>query len=181
MGDGAVIFRAAVAEQPPRAAALEQRVEVIGLQQHGLRIARGALQQRAGLIRQERRAVEAQLRALAAVFGAGEHGLRADAVGRNDGHEIRRGVALHAALPVRHGVAFQDRLRADGRGIEQQLRPEQGHGPRRLREPLIPADADADAAEFPCDIHAGVSREKAVYRGPLKTPSGNHHHFNESQ
>ena len=40
-----------------------------------------------------------------------------------------------------------DRLRADGGGVEQDIRALERHGPRHLREPLVPADADTDAAD----------------------------------
>ena len=47
---------------------------------------------------------------------------------------------------MRLAVGRQDRLGTDGGRIKQDVRAEQRHRPRGLREPLIPADADANCA-----------------------------------
>src|SRR5690606_17494276 len=98
------------------------------------------------------RAVEGDVRAAPPL-------LPADPVGGDERHQVRPGMALHDALPVAGGIELRVvRLRADGRRIEQDFRALQGHGARRLREPLVPADADADAAR-PCLPHpeAGIA------------------------
>jgi len=64
------------------------------------------------------------------------------------------------------------RLRANGRGIEQDLGAEQRHRARRFRKPLIPADRDADRAETRAPhLEAGVARgevELLVIAGTLR-------------
>src|SRR5439155_16389482 len=71
----------------------------------------------------------------------------ADAVGGDHRHHVGAGMALHDALPV---VAAVDRgvlrLGADRRRIEQQLGALQRHRAGAFREPLVPADADAEPA-----------------------------------
>ena len=70
-------------------------------------------------------------------------------------------MALHGAPPGQGGVqAGVVGLGADGCGIEQHLGPHQGHGAGALRVPLVPADADADAAE------AGVPDPETRVAGP---------------
>ncbi|MPN38686.1 hypothetical protein SDC9_186211 [bioreactor metagenome] len=62
---------------------------------------------------------------------------------------------------MRHAVHAEDGLGADGGWIEQQVRAQQRHRPRDLREPLIPADADADATYARIKhAKAGVPRRK---------------------
>ena len=72
------------------------------------------------------------------------YGLQAEAIGRNHRQDIGRSVTLHGPPPVLHTVAVENRLAADGGGIENQLRAAQCQTPGRLREPLVPADAHAD-------------------------------------
>ena len=59
---------------------------------------------------------------------------------------------------MRFAVGFKDRLGADCRREEQQLCAVQDERACGLREPLIPADADADRriARFPCQ-EAGIA------------------------
>src|SRR3990167_881229 len=85
--------------------------------------------------------------------------LVADAVRGDDGNDVRNGVTDQRAPPARLGVeAGIFRLRPDRGRIEENLSAEQRHRPRRFREPLVPADADADAAELRApDFEAGVA------------------------
>ena len=140
----AVHLRTAVAECAPAAAQLADLVQIKRVRQDARTFAVGLLDQPAGLVRNEGRAVERQRRGLVLVVRRRRDRLGADAVGCNKRHDVRRRVPLHAAPPVRHGIAVQDRLGADRGRVEQQFRAHQRHAPRGLREPLVPADAHTD-------------------------------------
>ena len=88
-------------------------------------------------------------------------GLGADAVCRDQRHNVRRRVTLHTAPPVRHGIAVENRLGTDGGRVEQQFSALQRHAARGLREPLVPANTDADfrISRIP-DLEAGISGRK---------------------
>ena len=91
--------------------------------------------------------------------------LLADAVRRDDGDDVGHGVPDHRALP---GVARVEvglvRLAADGRRVEEHLGAEEHHGARRLGEPLVPADADAERA-----VAASTTRGSRCRRGGSRT------------
>ena len=55
---------------------------------------------------------------------------------------------LHHPAPVRHTIAVQNRLRANRCRIEQKLCAVQRQAASCLGEPLVPADADTNAALF---------------------------------
>ena len=88
----------------------------------------------------------------------------ADAVRGDDRHGVGYGVALHGALPRHGGVQCGVmRFRADGGRIHQDVGALQGHGAGGLGIPLVPADADADAAEAGApDLEAGVAGTEVV-------------------
>src|SRR5690606_31677482 len=112
----------------------------------------------AGRIGDKGRAVEGDLSAVPPL-------LRADPVRGDQRHQVRGCMALHDALPVAGGIELRIvRLGADGRRIEQDFRALQGHGAGGLREPLVPADADADAARprLP-DLEAGIARREIEF------------------
>src|SRR5690606_39278536 len=81
-----------------------------------------------------------------------------------DRHDVGHGVPLHGAPPRGGGVqGVVMRLGADGGRVEQDLRPLQHHGAGGLGVPLVPADADADAAEARVpDLEAGVAGAAVV-------------------
>ena len=65
-------------------------------------------------------------------------------------------MTLHHPLPVAGAVEARIvRLGADGSRVEQHLRTQEGHDPRRFGEPLVPADPDPDRG------HLGVPDAKA--------------------
>ena len=71
--------------------------------------------------------------------------------------------ALHALPGVARVVVRHRRVAADGGRVQQHLGALQRHAPRALREPLVPADADADArvGGVP-DAEAGVAGREVV-------------------
>uniref|UniRef100_A0A0N4ZLB6 PE-PGRS family protein n=1 Tax=Parastrongyloides trichosuri TaxID=131310 RepID=A0A0N4ZLB6_PARTI len=154
-GQGAVQIGAAVAEEAPGRAVAIQEVQVEGVHQHAL-LPIQALDQIAAMIGDEGVAVVG----LACI----RHLLVADAVGADDRHDVGHGVTLHGAPPRGGGVqGGVMRLAADGGGVEQNLRAQQRHAAGALGEPLVPADADADAAEAGVpDLEAGVAGAEVV-------------------
>ena len=89
------------------------------------------------MIRNEGGSVEGERAALSGFF--------ANPIACHHGHEVRRRVALHDVLPMRLAVELRlQRLAADCRRIDQQLRTGENHAARRLGEPLIPTDRGAD-------------------------------------
>ena len=121
----------------------------------------GALHKRTGVVGDEAASVERQRRGLLLILAVRDDCLGADTVSRDHRNEIRRRVTLHAAPPVRHGIAVENRLGTDGGRVEQQFRALQRHAARGLREPLVPADTDADfrISRIP-DLEAGISGRK---------------------
>ena len=89
-------------------------------------------------------------------------GLRTNTIRCHYGHHASRTVAYHGALPVLSGViSGVFRLRADGRGVKEDLRTLQAHGASSLGEPLVPADSHADLRELGVEyLESGVSRSK---------------------
>ena len=55
-------------------------------------------------------------------------------------------MALHGPLPVAGAVHIQNGLAPDGCWIQDKISPRDGQAARRLREPLVPADAHAHPA-----------------------------------
>lgn len=155
----AIAVGAAVAEHAPRAAFERECVEIeFGSDDAGF----GAIAFGDFLAvgpRDEGAAVERD-RARLAGFGA-------DAVARHERHHVGGRVAALDVLPVRaridRGVV---RLAADGRRIEQDFGARERHCARAFREPLVPADADADACvgRVP-DFETRVARREIVLLG----------------
>ncbi len=131
--------------------------------QHGLFVPSGLGHLRACGIGDERAAVERDLVALP--------DFTADAVGGDEGHEVRTGVSLHDALPVRARVPRGiGRFAADRRRVEQHLGPGERHAARRLGEPLIPADPNTDdSVRGGPDAKASVARAEVVLLGVART------------
>ncbi|MNX29903.1 hypothetical protein D3C86_600550 [compost metagenome] len=103
----------------------------------------GLGEQFALVVTDEGRAVEIHLQRW-----IGGRGFPADAVGRHHRQDVGRRMTAHGHLPMVAGVqARTARFRADRCGKQQDLGAHQGQATCRLGEPLIPADAHADAAE----------------------------------
>ena len=147
-----VELRPAVAEQAPGGAVAAHGGAVEAGGQHRLAVAPGRSARVAGRSGDEGRAIVG-LALAADQFGA-------DAVGGGDRHQIGAGMAAHRDAPMLHGIEVRpSRLGADRGRVEQELRAHQRHGARRLREPLVPADADADRPEARRpDAKAGIAR-----------------------
>ena len=159
VSSGTVEVGTPVAEETPRVAVAPTGVEVERRHQHRLVVAARLGHLGAGGVGDERRPVERDLGRLA--------GLVPDPVGRHQGREVGPGVSLHHPLPVAAGVPVGIRgLAADGGRVEQHVGAEQGHAAGGLREPLVPADADADGA-VPRLPHPepGVARVEVVLLG----------------
>src|SRR5688572_22958592 len=130
----------AVAEDAPGMPVLPDLFEVEGRRDDLLAVVVGLGDDRAGVVGDEGMPVEGDLELLAL--------LRADAVRGDERHDIRRGVALHRALPVVARIQRRVlRLGPDRGREEEDLRALQGHRARGLREPLVPAHRDAGRAE----------------------------------
>lgn len=73
-------------------------------------------------------------------------------------------MALHGPAPARRGVrAVIMGFRADGGGVEQHLRAHQRHGTRGFGEPLVPANANAHAAEHGIPyLEAGIAGPEVI-------------------
>src|SRR6185437_7858968 len=143
-----------VAEHAPRMPIAAHILEVEGGGQHGFAHAIRLGHFLAGRRGDERRAIEGH-GVLVALFSA-------DAIRSHHRHDVGRGMTLHGALPMPARVDARILgFRTDGRGIEQHVRAQQRHGPRRLRKPLIPADRDAEpgigAVEY---LETGVARRE---------------------
>ena len=137
--DRAIELGAPVAEDSPGVTLGTDGVQVERRRDHGLRRAIRLDQFLSRGSGDERRPIERHLVLLAA--------LDTDAIRRDERHHVRGGMSLHAALPVIARVdAGVVRLRADGGRIEQHVCAHQRHAARRLRKPLVPADADAERA-----------------------------------
>ena len=160
LGQHAVEVGAAVAEEAPGRAVGLQEIQVEGRRQHALVLAVEAGDEVAAMVGDEAGAVEHLTAAGVALRSL----LEADAVGADHGDDVRHRMALHGAPPRVAGVeAGVVRLRTDGGRIEQHLGPHQRHGPRGLGVPLVPADADAQAAEAAVpDAEAGVAGAEIV-------------------
>mgnify|MGYP003345651055 CR=1 FL=1 len=86
--------------------------------------------------------------------------LHANAVGRDDRHEVGRGMSAHHRLPVRHRIIAGVRwLAADGGRVEQEFGTGQYQRACCLGEPLVPADRKAQPAE------SGLDSVKAAVTG----------------
>nr|GFD11177.1 hypothetical protein [Tanacetum cinerariifolium] len=126
-----------VTEGAPGAADVFKFVEVEAVHQQALFGLIEFFDLFAELIGNERRTVKRNV--VAVLFFA------PDAVAGDQRHQVSASMALLHALPV---IARADglvvRLAADGGRVEQNLGTEQRHAARRLRKPLVPADAHAD-------------------------------------
>ena len=86
------------------------------------------------------------------------------AIGRDHRHQVGASVSLHHALPVTARIPRRiERFAADRGGIQNHFGAAQREHARRLGEPLIPTDGDADAAHFGVPhAKAGVARIEVV-------------------
>ena len=139
-----IALRPPVTEEPPGKPLLPELVQIEGRGKSFFPDAPGGGKNFPGIVRDKARPVECQRGRLPAVLGAGLDDLRPEAVRRDHRHQVRRRMPLHHPPPVRHGIHLEDRLGADRRRIKEQLGTVQGKRPGGLREPLVPADPDAD-------------------------------------
>ena len=105
-------FRSPIAVDTPRTAHLTDFIQIERMRQHACVFAVSLLDKRAGFIRDEGRAVERQRGRLVLVILGRLDGLGADAVCRDHRHQVRCGMSLHAASPMRHAVTVKYRLAA---------------------------------------------------------------------
>src|SRR5882757_2350423 len=109
-----------VAEYSPRLPVASHRIQVEFRGEHRLTGPVGLRYFLAGWRRDERGAVERH-RVLLTL-------LRPDAVGRDQGHDVRGGVTLHGALPVCARIQTRIlRLGTDGRRVQQYISPHERH------------------------------------------------------
>mmetsp|Transcript_3880 Transcript_3880/g.9786 ORF Transcript_3880/g.9786 Transcript_3880/m.9786 type:complete len:280 (-) Transcript_3880:294-1133(-) len=98
------------------------------------------------LVADERPAVEFDF-CFHCLIGGVRRGFHAVPVRRDHRNHVRRCVPLHHSPPVLPGLKFGVlRLAPDRSWIKEQLRSLQRHAARRLRKPLVPTNADADAS-----------------------------------
>ena len=137
---------ASITKETPRCSLTSIGNEIERMHQHTLVGAVGGLDQRAGRVGDERRAVEGR-RALGDARRRWRP-LDADTIRCHDWHEVRGAVALHDARPVALRVERRVlRLGADRCRIQQHVGALERHDARRLGEPLVPADADTHGTE----------------------------------
>ena len=113
-----VHLRSSVSEKAPGKSLALQLVQIKLCRDHALAVAVHGPDHFAGTVRNKGGTVKLQGRFLVSVCLTRCHLFKTHTVCRDHRHQVRRGMALHAASPVGHTVHGEDRLAADGCRVE---------------------------------------------------------------